>query len=808
MAHISPLLGPRLHYVTAVWGEAYTRRFIDVVLPTHASPGNLGGLNNRPGDVYWLYTTPEDAAAIEASAVIKTVRDLVEVRVVSIEPMLSAGLDKYGVIAEVHRRVLDEVNQHRAAAVFLSPDAVFADGAFVRLRDLTLQGKRRVLVAGLRAEAEAWERSVREHVGADDDGVRAVSSEVAMRAALRHPHPWTEALRWDSECLHDTPSHLYVPVASPTPEAEREEETATSGEPSALLCRAFHLHPLLVWPRTLSGVFTRTVDGDLARAAGATPEEIHLVSDSAEIAAVELSDADAMPFVAETQKPGRAAAVAQWAIEHTDDAHRGYFTHAVRLHAGGVAEADWEQAESEAERVADAVLHQIEKQAPEAPPEEQLSSGVAAHSSDDGATKDCRLHFIVPVWGEAYIDRFLRWGLPSFLAPNNLPAVRGDTFAFDIVTDDAGVEQLQQHQTFRQLRELVRVRLLTPDHDTHRHGIPDDSLGYTRMTRYYNAAIHAAVEPDVAHVFLTPEGVFSDGMFPQLLRRFAEGYRAVVLPGFRVLEEEAIDAILERHLEPDGVALSAMPRDLVEWVLKHPHPITQAHTWKDGGPRLHPHYYFPVGDDGFVAHCFHAHPLAVWPEQAGTPIPPGQTLDHEYLQNAVPLHLVHLVTDTDEMCVIDIAQDGHLDDTFSAVPYGPDDIADFAVQWCNGYHRWQFAQGVRVHTAGIDERWEKAESEALARVAYVSGVLSRRLELPIYAESRAAQQRAAEEAAQWHARPWWLRQALRVERKQAALRRRVDEVGWLRAFAVRTRLRRAAYRVKNKLRPPVEVTEV
>ncbi|MEM1097868.1 MAG: hypothetical protein AAGH92_03655 [Planctomycetota bacterium] len=788
---ISPLAGPRFHYVTAVWGSQFTHRFVDAVLPTNCSPNNLAALGDRVGDIYRIYTTPEDSQTIVKSEIYQHLTQYIDVRIESIEPWRQRGLGKYRLIGQTHQAALQQAHAERAAAVFLSPDAVFADGAFARLRALTLQGKRRILVAGFRAEASGWLREVRERCPQEAGRPWTVGPRDAMGSALRHAHPWTRATRWDAPRLNAHPSHLYFPVV------DQDDDQAWDGA----ICRTFHAHPLLVWPREIEGAFRRTIDGDLAAAVPAEPDEVHLVTDSDEIAAVELSDADAVHINPRIDLSGRAVEVARWAREHADAEHWCYFKQPIRLRGSDVSGDRWHQAESVSNRAADEIVA-----AAEGFGEADVENGAGLDGSSPKASTalTARLHFIVPVWGQDYIERFLRWGLPSFLAAQNLPAVADRTHSFDIVTDHKDLN-LFEHPAMDRLRSVVSVKLRTPADDLHREGLPDDSLGYTKMTRYYNAAVTAQDRAEIAHVFLTPEGVFSDGMFPAILRRLDEGARAVALPGFRVLEDTAIDDLLAAHLNEDRTVLTASPRELVRWVLEHPHPITRAHAWGEAwgksGPRMHPHYYWLADDEGWVAHCFHVHPLCVWPKRPGFPVPAGQTLDHEYLQQAVAYRDIHLVRDTDEMCVIDIARDGHLGDTASDSPYDVRDVAEFASLWTNGYHRGFFERGIRVHAGPIDATspaWREAESRAKAEVEKVLRRVGRATEMPFYANARIAAQYSLTAQVAHAARPWWVRGALGAERRRAALLGRVEEVGWLRAFAVRTRVRAAGRRAVER----------
>ncbi|MEM1445114.1 MAG: hypothetical protein AAGF84_03605 [Planctomycetota bacterium] len=786
---ISPLAGPRFHYVTAVWGPRFTRRFVDVVLPTNCSANNLGALGDRVGDVYRIYTTPEDAEVIVGSPIYQRLSQLVEVRFDPIDQWRQRGWGKYRTIREAHQTSLERAHAERAAVVFLSPDAVFADGAFARLRALTLQGKRRVLLAGVRADAAGWEREARERCPQEVGQPWSVPPREAMAAALRNAHPWTRATRWDAPLLNAHTSHLYFPSV------DGSNDQLWHGA----ICRTFHAHPLLVWPREIGGRFRKTIDGDLSVVVPAERQEVYMVTDSDDIAAIELSEPDAVHIQPKIAKEDRAAAVAAWADDHADAEHWRYFDQPIHLRGSDMSAEDWAEVETLSERVGS----DIRASASEPAGFDDDPSDAKAKASD-GSTIQARLHFIVPVWGKDYIERFLRWGLPSFLAPDNLSAVASRTHSFDIVTDHADLPHFE-HPAMERLKSLVPVRFRTPSEDLHREGVPDDSLGYTKMTRYYNAAVTAQEEPDIAHVFLTPEGIFSNGMFPAILERLDTGARAVALAGFRVLEDTAIDALLDAHLDQENHALSATPRELVRWVIDHPHPITLAHVWGGGsnadGPRMHPHYYWPVGDAGLVAHCFHVHPLCVWPKRPGLAIPFGQTLDHEYLQQAVAYRDIHLVRDTDEMCVIDIARDGHLGDTFSDRPYDVRDVAEFASLWTNGYHRGFFERVIRVHADEIGPDspvWLETEAEAKAAVMKVLRRVSRSVEMPFYANARLGLKYSREAQLAHASRPWWVRGVLKVERNHAAMRERVDEVGWMRFFAIRTRCRNVTRRVVER----------
>ena len=67
-------LAKRFDVVTVVWGEQFRTLFLDVCVPNQLTAGNLGAL--PAGSRYRVFTSPEDVPLLEASPVLRQVRDL------------------------------------------------------------------------------------------------------------------------------------------------------------------------------------------------------------------------------------------------------------------------------------------------------------------------------------------------------------------------------------------------------------------------------------------------------------------------------------------------------------------------------------------------------------------------------------------------------------------------------------------------------------------------------------------------------------------------------------------------------------
>jgi hypothetical protein len=62
------------------------------------------------------------------------------------------------------------------------------------------------------------------------------------------------------------------------------------------------------------------------------------------------------------------------------------------------------------------------------------------------------------VWGEAYVEKFMNYNVPSLLAKGNIPSLgRRRRIVHSIVTTDADRERIVAHPAFKQLRRYAHV---------------------------------------------------------------------------------------------------------------------------------------------------------------------------------------------------------------------------------------------------------------------------------------------------------------------------------------------------------------
>jgi hypothetical protein len=92
----------------------------------------------------------------------------------------------------------------------INPDSIYSDGMLQALRRSACKGVKLVLYPGVRFELEGVVAELRRRGYLDDTTAIAVPPRVAAGIAVRNPHPFTLACRWDDDCLFEYPVYHYL----------------------------------------------------------------------------------------------------------------------------------------------------------------------------------------------------------------------------------------------------------------------------------------------------------------------------------------------------------------------------------------------------------------------------------------------------------------------------------------------------------------------------------------------------------------------------------------------------------------------
>ncbi|HTB62730.1 MAG TPA: hypothetical protein VK737_04000 [Opitutales bacterium] len=305
------------HFVTVVWGTVYTRNFLDLALPTQLAPGNLPSLADQPECLYKIFTTSADAKIIRADAHFLEIGHHVRTHIVEFASS-SEGLT-FAAMISLYQRAIRETNAANGVMISLAPDMLLSDGCFAALRQLHAQGKRVVLIAGLRASLETFPAALRKAAQPDSNGALSLPPRLLVKLAFDHLHPISQSLFWDSSNFSTHPSQLYWWLQK-TP-------------PRMMEMHCFHLHPLLVDGARKDLIPDSTIDDDYVQLVCPDPTTHYTVTDSDEMACVELSHVSHKVGL-EGSRDSNIRQIAQWCHESCNETHRKHVEQAIILHEG------------------------------------------------------------------------------------------------------------------------------------------------------------------------------------------------------------------------------------------------------------------------------------------------------------------------------------------------------------------------------------------------------------------------------------------------------------------------------------------
>lgn len=318
--------------------------------------------------------------------------------------------------------------------------------------------------------------------------------------------------------------------------------------------------------------------------------------------------------------------------------------------------------------------------------------------------------FLCPVWGDRYVNLFLEQGLPSQLAPGNIPSLSNKKNVYKIFTTSNFIDKIQRSEVFKLLQTYTTTSIIAID------GFNLSNALYA-MTECYNMGMVAAKGQNQAFVFLTPDSIWSDGSFYNMDRLAHEGQRAVLISGPRMVLEDSAEELAKYFNRNSDPIINISARELVRLTIKYAHPISKAHIWEGKGNRGDAHYYWRVGENNLLMRCFHLHPLMVWPVRDDIYIPKNTTLDHDFVRLACPdIDQVYVVTDSDEITGVDASPLNHEHADFKENTIPIEAVLNWVRLYTNVYHRAFFRKKIRFHSDEIAEEWELVEKNSDAVV--------------------------------------------------------------------------------------------
>jgi hypothetical protein len=300
---------------------------------------------------------------------------------------------------------------------------------------------------------------------------------------------------------------------------------------------------------------------------------------------------------------------------------------------------------------------------------------------------------LLPVWGHRYVRQFLEVGLPTLLAPGNLPALaQALPCEFQLLTSAADESYIRRHPAFARLADVCRATIRPIDH------LITAGNNSTTLTLAYVEAIRAAgpAMRDTCFFFLVSDYIVADGSLASVLARVRAGASTILVGNFQVTAEEAMPWLRERiGTETARASLSA--RELMRWALGHLHPATVANTINaSAAHNSHTNRLFwRVDDQTLLGRFYLMHMIAVRPEVVDFKV--GASWDYSFVPEMCPSGNLSVITDSDEYLVVEMQPRAHEAGFLRQGPLRPEALARSLGEWTTAQHRDNIAHALVYH---------------------------------------------------------------------------------------------------------------
>ncbi|MFM2130547.1 MAG: hypothetical protein RL477_2093, partial [Pseudomonadota bacterium] len=316
-----------------------------------------------------------------------------------------------------------------------------------------------------------------------------------------------------------------------------------------------------------------------------------------------------------------------------------------------------------------------------------------------------RFFFLMPVWGKRYIDYLLTFGLPTLMAPGNIPSLPNLARSeFIFITRSEDEAEIRGSKLFASLAALVPIKFIFLDFYE-----SDREEKFNQLGMALKLGAGEALGRGYC-LFLHPDGLYSDGMMKYLYGVARSGKKACVTHGPNASMEKIIPYLRERGLLTHDAVNPLGSRQLARALLDNLHPDTSIHCMGNPHyPRV-PYMGFWLSPklDGALFRFISLHPWMVDLRHL-TEIMDFTAIDHNFVRNhGFVWSDVHVETDSDNILVIGMKPENERNAIASpSVNASPEKHLRKSLRQmsnCN-YSRFCFFHGLKVHVGDLDNDW-------------------------------------------------------------------------------------------------------
>lgn len=327
-------------------------------------------------------------------------------------------------------------------------------------------------------------------------------------------------------------------------------------------------------------------------------------------------------------------------------------------------------------------------------------------------------HFILPVWGQLYVEMFLKVTLPCQLSPGNLGFFRQmyGRHKYKIFTMSEHVAAIRESESYRTLSGLIETEIRTFDDLVDRSKIKYEIMSVCHSTGFREAR---SENGNVYVVTLVSDSLVSDGAFRRFYELALEGKKAVVIGNFRV-STSILPELIGKYYSAGDSSITVSSRELMKLSVAAVHGNSEVYFWDSpefscGWPA---YLYWRVGDEGMIMRGLHLHPIAICPARRDEEFnfSSGMAIDgSDFIERAVhDINDLYISTDSDEIAIPTL---DYMDSLGSSQPPVPGSIrilkaALWMKKYCCAYSAKYLKTKIRLHYADMSPQWDDVERES------------------------------------------------------------------------------------------------
>ncbi len=300
----------KFQIINVMWGENYIKTFLELSLPTQFSTGNLFDLKTKPS--YVIYTNKEGKKQIQSSPIYQSLESTctVDFRLIH----LKKGWCPFGMMMKCQKHSIKESKKSKSPLVFLAPDCILSSGVFCYIEDALNKGVRLIAICSSRMSLESYREVIKTKEGKDE--IVDWDSKSLAKITVKNLHHRAKCLIMKENQISNHPSHMYWQL-----------------DENNLFGKAYHLHPLLIWPRNLNVLPKFSIDGKkFLEEICPNFEEWEVITDCSKISLFEVSSNK--QFQDDFTLPLDKITFNEWLKHNVSDSHHFFFKHQIILGDG------------------------------------------------------------------------------------------------------------------------------------------------------------------------------------------------------------------------------------------------------------------------------------------------------------------------------------------------------------------------------------------------------------------------------------------------------------------------------------------